>query len=61
MDNLLSLISSLFVLLSLRCFLPLAITLGFAWLMKQWCKRNDAISQTNSRTKPGFSDPSPHP
>jgi hypothetical protein len=59
MDSLLSHISSLVILLSLRCFLPLAITLGAAWLLKHWCKRNEATSPIGSATEPGLSDSSP--
>jgi uncharacterized membrane protein AbrB (regulator of aidB expression) len=61
MDSLLYHIPSLLVLLSLRCFLPLAITLVVAWLLKRWEKRNETSSVTGAAIKPGLSDSSPYP
>jgi hypothetical protein len=56
MDSLLSPVFSLFVLLTLRCFIPVALTLGLAWLLKHWREGNQAATTTMG---PGSSDSPP--
>lgn len=61
MDSLFSNISSLLALFSLRCFLPLVVTLSVSWLLKRWLKCIDIPSAMSPAIGPKPSDSQPHP